>query len=454
MASALACNPDALDDFEYFEPVSASDPSVSRLFPLPINGNSGGDPLLLPTISANMGSVRYSISGQRRPFLFQYDLRAGLLNGSFLHLPQEGASEVFHQETLADPTKWHSFRVYDVGLCSIPALWDTFASKFVAGFERSFQSSSAVTGGALQSATLTPMIKAGGRAGVVGLGGNQDELILDMTLHADNLDLSGGTGFFGFFADVFDADCSDVTFDVHLEFSEQVSPVALISVPPIGTRVPVGWPVNECVPGSTGIGFQVTSDDTTRDFVGVVHAVDVSVRGCGVSNGRVAGAFSDSLAETLPESVRSGVQDALLFDPRTLGIPPSQVRECACDQQCWIFAPNGPAYAGLRHRCVNRDPQNGPMGECWVQLEPDRIHARPEMLEIVFIDSLDDPQAELVYTDYDGDGVPGAGRGTPGQPLTGQIMCNVARNFPDTIVNAGAVPVQGTLDDVFPLVVR
>lgn len=362
------------DDLEYFEVFnSAGDSHFSPLVP----GRSvGADPARLDGIASDMVRAEYSISPQRRPFLLEENLAEGIMAGDYLHLPQEAPDEIFRTELIADPTKWNSFRVYDAGLCSLHAPWELFADRFINGFASNWAASTAIEDGELLQASVTGVIRAEPGAGSPDLTTDADSIRANIVLHAGELSLTGGTGFFGFVLDLFQAECSNVTFDVSFEFSQRPTEQPILITPPIGFDLPPGWPVDECPPGPGGV-FIMAPDGFTQDIAGEVNDVSVSVSGCGVANGEVASGFEQALRESLPSSVRAGLLDNLLFRARDLGIPPDMVRPCACDNQCNIFAEGGPAYPGKRHRCVVSQLIPEVVGECYVQLEPDRVNVQP-----------------------------------------------------------------------------
>lgn len=118
------------------------------------------------------------------------------------------------------------------------------------------------------------------------------------------------------------------------------------------------------------------------------------------------------------------IRDRLLVDPRTFGFADADIPRCTCDDECNSFGAGPIPYPGRRHRCHFYTPGES-CGECWLQLEADRISMRPEGLEIVLAEDTDDVQWSI----FDG---------TPG----GSYLCRPTR-LP--IVGYGSRPMPGAL---------
>jgi hypothetical protein len=110
----------------------------------------------------------------------------------------------------------------------------------------------------------------------------------------------------------------------------------------------------------------------------------------------IADALSSAIRTRLPDIFERAIRDAALVDPTLFGFEP---RSCTCDDDCNEFADEGSAYGyegGRRPRChFEGEPAEGE-GQCWVQLEIDRINTRPEGLEAVLIEDEYDRQLTLI----------------------------------------------------------
>ncbi len=264
-------------------------------------------------------------------------------------------------------------RAYDVGLCSLypdPAVfpqlqWPSVAKGFIDGLDRAFAGAGHAT--RTGPATFTPVLRTGANFDPEG-----DRFRFSATYFAQNLG------------------CNDVTVDISAEMGWHRTPGAVLYPP-------------QCLfqsdPGIT----LVPQDGYTWDFPGVIYALNINARSSGcLLLSEIRTQLFDALtnAETgLPGAFDRAILDQLLINPRTFGVPDDQIRPCTCDTQCSEFAPEGPLpYApGHRHRCKLTDPNpDHPCGECWIQINPDRIQARPEGLEIVLAEDGSDPQASLL----------------------------------------------------------
>lgn len=409
------------DRLEYFEPVSSE--GVSRLSPLLVGRNTAADPARLGSISGDIAEAVYSVEPRRRPFLLSGDIAEGIEGGNYLHLPQEADGEIRHVQRIDNPSLWHSFRVYDAGICSAYLPWLVFAPELFDGLAESFDASTAVRGGSLVRGSMGPVLQMAPRAGTRDLGTDTDRIRLSFTLHASELALGKNSGFFGIVADVLGVRCDDVTFDVwSLELSVVPAARAELSFPPVTAdqNIPEEF-LDECPPSSPGGTLVLGPDAPARDLLAVVHELDVEVSGCGLANDQVADAFARILTRAVSTFVGRGLRDLLLVAPEDLGV---EAVPCACDQQCNAFAAGGPPYPGLRHRCVASQTSPEVRGVCHVQLEPSRLNVYPDGLGLVVIDSFEDSQAGLLATDWDEDGRPGGG--DEDVPFSGEWLCDTS----------------------------
>jgi len=127
--------------------------------------------------------------------------------------------------------------------------------------------------------------------------------------------------------------------------------------------------------------------------------VDASSSGCLVL-GLIEEGVADGLRSSLPRAFGQAILDGLLVDPTDFDVPLEDIRPCKCDTECSSLSDDGPldyGPPGRRHRCKITDPNPlDPCGECWIQLDPDRVHARPEGLEVVIAEDASDPQADFL----------------------------------------------------------
>ncbi len=378
--AVAACVPDG--GVPFIEVISAADPGVRAAELLGDTSSTSLDTARLGPIAGDVGTVRYHGDQQKRVYLFTGDISAGVSTGSALHLPQQPVPFPDSSTPLAvditpfDPNQWMSVRAYDVGLCSAPPIpelladlvWENLATTLTQGLDVTFATSLAAR--RVEPAGFTPVLRTNDTYDPQG-----DRLRFRVTYFAPNV--GGRQG------------CDDVTLRIAAELGWKREP-AVISYPP------------QCLhPSDPGHVF-ATQDGTTWDFVGVVHSVQVraSSSGC-VVLGDIEEGLEDELRAGLPHAFGQGILDALLVDPELFGVPLEDIRPCTCDTQCSSLSPEGPlpyGVAGRRHRCKLTRLGPEPCGECWVQLDPDRLHARPEGLEVVVAEDEDDPQAAALLS--------------------------------------------------------
>jgi hypothetical protein len=460
--------PDA-PGFQFVRLISSSDPSVSEEFVLVDEQNLGAGEQQLPGVANDVGAVEYDIANDRRLFLFEQDLQDGIRLGEYLQLPETLDPLEDSRVVIDDPDKWQSFRAYDVGMCSQLRSWELFADPLVgfpANFADGFEGNLSVEGVNLVSSAVTPIIQAAPRNTVLSRDADGMRVAIEMTAQRVSIPITPG--------DV--DDCFDATVRVDMTLRLASDDTALLSFPPFGfMQQPQDFP-DECPgTGSSGGIVELPPDGFSRDIFATVETVEAEVSGCGILNGMFGDAFAESLRENTPQSSRFGFLDQFLLNPRQLGLPGDVLRPCQCDNQCNRFAPGGPAFPGERHKChfiepgascetdadcdrIYHENPDAPgyscdavtgtcvadffpiiRGECWVQLEPDRVNARPDGIEFVVIGPEDDPQASLVQLDRNGDGVPDGsfGRSTCDPEGRGWLG------------GPGAVPTGGLIDSPF-----
>jgi hypothetical protein len=168
----------------------------------------------------------------------------------------------------------------------------------------------------------------------------------------------------------------------------------------VGFRQLVGHPL-----GGRDVLARVTRIDNTENFEadrcigGVRETVRSSVR--------------NAFRRSLPLGVRDAVLGVLALDPVVVGgdVPCESSNECDFRGSAGPAFQNAGVWRGARHRCMDRDAARYeslsstlaalvrllPGGRfCHVQLEPKRLQARPDGMEIVFADDrATEPQGSL-----------------------------------------------------------
>ncbi len=358
----------------FFELDSATDPDLIRSYAAARpHANFGGSPVDIGLVAGDVGRVRYNLDDQKRAFLFEGDLSTGIESGGWLHLPQmDPGSTVREQDiTSFDPSKWNSFRVYDSGMCSSFVSWDLYGLAFLLGIQDSFQASS--ENGRLTRGRLHPKLMALRGSGDV-LSRDDDRIVASFRLTADHV--GGRPSEFGI-------GCDGPTMDVDVEFAPERFNGAVCAVP-------------QCLYPSAPGGCIQTADGSTFDFGARVVSLHASVSGCGAKNGAVAAKIEKRLRKSLPVALVRAIRQLSLRDPRTVGVAEADIRPCTCDTECTEFANGGSPYPGRRHVCHLFPNEFPARGECWVELEPDRVNLRPDGLEIVYAEEDTDIQWSLL----------------------------------------------------------
>ncbi|GAB4111567.1 MAG: hypothetical protein OHK0013_47650 [Sandaracinaceae bacterium] len=350
----------------------------------------------LGVVANDVGLARYRLGGQRRAWLLEEDLEDGVTGGDILRLPPlfPGTLERELDVGPFDTSKWMSVRVSDVGYCSLEVGWGRvdllaerlglprggFASLLTDAVDGALIGSENIVGGRrVTTATVQPVFGSE-RVGRRLLP--HDTVRFAADYQADLMTDNGTT--FGA-----PLTCNHVTIRVDFEFSLERADTALISVAPQCTG-----------PGAPG-GTLVIDADPAFDHVAVVEAVDIDVSDACVYEGIFEAAAEGSITGSLPEVFGRVIRDAGLIDPRMAGIDEEEIRTCTCDSDCNRFSPQGPAFDPAmvpRPRC--RFPGGVPPqpngGECWIQLEFDRVEFTPQGLEVVISESEADVQQSLV----------------------------------------------------------
>lgn len=355
----------------FIQVTGADSPGEARGFVLRKGENGGGNAAEMGAAAGDVGAVEYLMSERYRPYLLSGDLEQGIAGGAFLALPRS-LDTVMRYEGVERPELWTSFRVVDAGRCSAFVPWKDIAGYLVGALDARLRKNPAAQGITRTSAgRVTPVLRAR-RAGAPYLSEDDDSVRLEATYHADRIGAPGDSAL----------GCDDVTLTAHIE---------------VGFR-PVTGAVHHTAdcrfPGEAGRVIEVPG---SRDFEGVVRgvSVDVDAPACPI-DGFLRVAIEQALEAVLPGATATTMRNRLLRDPRDLGIAPADIRPCECDSECDLSSDLGPAYPGARHRCHHdRGAPAGTPGECWVQLEADRLAFRPEGLEVVLSDGDDDPQMGL-----------------------------------------------------------
>lgn len=380
LTAAGGCIPDA--GVPFVEVISDTDPSITAAELLADESGTVLGTVRLGSVAGDVGAVRYDGDAQKRVYLLAGDVRAGVSSGSVLHLPQQPVPWPDSTEPLTvdidafDPNQWMSLRAYDVGICSAfpdvnfaPQLfWNDVATGLIQGLDAAFQSS--IEGERLEPATFTPVLRAGSTYDAQG-----DRFRISYSYKADRIE-----------DDVFGIGCDDVSLAIDIELGWARRP-AVISYPP------------QCLSESDPGLVIATDDGNTWDFVGVVESLEVAASApvCGQLDA-IEDGVAAQLRDALPRPFGRAILDSLLVDPNAFGVPVEDIRPCTCDTQCSDLSPDGslPYAPGRRHRCKLTRLGPDPCGECWVQLDPDRLHARPEGFEIVLAEDGADPQLAFI----------------------------------------------------------
>ena len=177
-------------------------------------------------------------------------------------------------------------------------------------------------------------------------------------------------------------------------------------------------------PGEPGDVVQ-TNDDFTFDYLGVVYDASASIDSPGCALEEVLrGSLADGLRSGLPTAIQHAVLNATLIDPRTLGFGEADIRACTCDAECNEFSPEGVAAYGFeggrRPRCHFEGQPSPGQGECWIQLEVDRINVRPDGVEVVLMEDATDRQLPLLLATLVPSVLCDPGRG--GFPESGTVL--------------------------------
>lgn len=394
--------------FELFS--GSGDDERARAWLVPDDRNAGGGPGLLGPLVGAVDGARYRLEERHRPYLFTGDLREGIRSGSFAQLPRfdPASAEVLpdrgEEPWMVVPVDrsdgWRSFRIYDPGECSAFIPWEGSADGFaladpmVAMIVESMDEVFANSGfHQREPARVTPVLQASGHS--IPLLEDVDRIRFE-------------TRYFG--GDIHG--CFNLILDVAVEFGFAMIPAIIESSPACGAG-----------------GMLVINDGETFDVQGTVYEAWAEVNDFCFSESDIENGVIGAIQAELPEAVRRAVADALLIDPRSLGFAAESIRSCSCDQDCNSFSPAGPAWPwGQRHRCAFPSGDPGPgAGECWIQLDPDRVNVRPEGVEIVLMDDDDDVQRPVLSDE------------TPLGSVAEALLCSVDRPPSVEVVTTGTL---------------
>ena len=381
VGSCLAggCLPDG--GIQFIEEIAADDATNTRADVLGQVSSTNIFPTDLGDIAGNIGSVRYAADDEKRPYLLTGDLRSGIAGGEALHLPQP-PSTAPRTVSIApfNPSQWTSVRVYDVGECSAPPdptfatqlFWPEIAELFVGALDKAIATSSRIRNGKRgEPARFTPVLRAIREYDDTTAGrGPADSLSVSAVYDADNV---GGA--FG---------CDDVRITISFTLGHRRVP-GVIHVPQFDTG-------RSCIGPFVDLALD---DGFTYDFRGVLRDLVVTAYSdfCLVQDS-IRDGIEAALRDQLPVAFTRAIRDALLVNPRDFGAADADVRSCRCDAHCATVR-DGSVYddGGRRSRCKVTDPRPGSFcGECWIQLEADRLSFRPEGLEVVLAEDTRDPQ--------------------------------------------------------------
>lgn len=159
----------------YLQLRSASDPTQTVAFLLPLGHSIGGGPKALGALAGDLGEAEYVTNAtHHRAFLFQGDLAAGIFSVAgrtryYLQLPQySGGPGPDIQDVLAAPPVADSFRVYDSGECSQIVPWSDLVEPLIRGIEVKLAESPDITGATRTVPTrVYPVLRGTGRGPIL-----------------------------------------------------------------------------------------------------------------------------------------------------------------------------------------------------------------------------------------------------------------------------------------------
>ncbi len=225
------------------------------------------------------------------------------------------------------------------------------------------------------SVSVQPVLRTARDA--FGRYSSTDAVALTGQYHCDSLSLDPPGGV--------QTSCGNANISVSFEIGIERLDVASFPVAPI------------CLgPGVPG-GHLEFPADPAFDYQGVVYSASVQTS-CVPIVGEVA---TQVLAGALPGAIGGAFQSAGIVDPRTFLGDDTPITSCTCDADCAGFGGGTPAFDPEivpRPRCHfgPNDPLVPGGGECWIQLEFDRVLIRPEGVEVVIAETPDDPQYGLL----------------------------------------------------------
>ncbi len=454
-----------------------------------VGGSSGGE---LIASRSDVSRVDYTLTPDHRPYLIQGDLSDGVTaNAAFLHLPRSDYSTQSH--TRADAALWQSVRIYDSGACSLLVPWGRLLDRIVAGTNQTIPNNSAlrrlgITSLQFDRARLRPILRSEPEYARMPLGpqrirdavrlrmeysvfpeildcGSPAEVDFDVTLR---LELAPA------FFETADTAASDANatlvgcevapdeagYRCTLPTSSDLSTVAVfdyeLAPPGQEDQQALVMAMTSCAPHrdvylcfgpgltSTGLPFGVATARRPVEYV--EHARDLVLR-VDESDLSFPGCFWDAFAHPARVAIVSellsigdelrGLVDALTGTDAfsDFGLTPSSVPVCTSDADCHVMS----FRSGRRHECDET------VGLCsQLHLEPRRVNVRPNGLEVVMAEDLDDPQFSLVNTSFFNNGFsPSGGRLPIAQFLANCVPTRQSVNLSDP-------PFMGTIREENP----
>lgn len=309
--------------------------------------NLGVGPSLFGPIAGDIASVWYAIGSERSAYLFDGDLVSGISSGGYLALPayQPGSPLIVEDAGLnwmvvgPDRPSYESMRIYDSGACSLTLDW---SNEIIPDLIPAFASTvAAAVDKELASCSKPPS--------------EQFSRLEPATVEPIFRARAGGAaGALGLDDDVF-------------RYTARYNAESVVG----------------CAPLNLDIAFEVGfRQDEQGAIVGFVdeQSVWAEVVDFCIFESQIEDKVVDKLRDKLPDALANAVRNGTLINPTSIGLDPAP--SCGDDADC------SGVFPGDGHKCVE--------DVCKLQLNVDRINMRPEGMELVLMETEDDPQRPLI----------------------------------------------------------
>ncbi len=313
-------------------------------------------------LANDVGRARYHLETQNTAYLFQSNLGEEVSSGQYLALPRfdpdspliqrDGDDQPWMVFTVDSPSTWSSARVYDSGECSVLLDWD--------------------------EALLPPLLPAFADIAVREV---------DTLFAACDKPPSNET-----FVRVSEARVTPVLRSGSVD---TVRFSARYRAQSIGGCSPVNLDV------SFELGFR---KDSAGDIVGLVENVWSEVDEFCIAESAIEDKVNGKIRDSTPAALTSAVRERFLLNPTDLGFSGDDIPACTADADCetaWRWGGRCKSVSGA--------------GQCWIQVDVDRVNIRPEGVEFVLFENDDDPQRALLTSE------------TPSGSLMGRFLCGEDR---------------------------